>query len=263
MGFGPKRAEFHPHHLLGSRMKTRQARELGKRIAEAIQAGQSESAYALLAPLLAVRTPFHLLDCIGEAVGDGPLAEANAFFERIAADRTEGGWVVIASASYRQLGRDPQGVFDRCRDFIVLADVWYATVIFGLRVPGPAMVDDFESTLKLLAPWREDANSWVRRTVGSAINLWTRRSEGAPEYAPQAKALLEFIEPMFEEWDKNAVKGVGWALETLGKYYPDLVTDWMVQQVVHRKRHHRALVLRKTCVYLSEEQRARITGDAS
>lgn len=62
----------------------------------------------------AERTLFRLLDCIGEAVGASPLEEANTFLERVAADRTEGGWVVIASAMGGQLDRDPAGDLARC-----------------------------------------------------------------------------------------------------------------------------------------------------
>ena len=63
---------------------------------------------------------------------------------------------------------------------------------------------------------------------------------------------------MFEERQMDAVKGVGWGLKTLARHYPDLVTDWLVEQVAHRNRRHRALMLRKALTYLSDEQRARI-----
>ena len=242
-------------------MKTKEARELGKRIAGLVQAGQPDKAYALLAPVLAERTPFRLLDRIGEAVGSGPLVATNAFLERIAADKTEGGWVVIASVLEKQLGRDPTGAFARCQEYIIAADVWYATDILGERVPGPALVGGFQPTLDLLAPWREDANRWVRRTVGVAVHFWAKRSRGAAEHTAQAEALLAFLEPMFEEWEMDAVKGVGWGLKTLGRHYPDLVADWVAEQVAHRQRRHRALMLRKAFTYLSEEQRARATGE--
>jgi len=260
-------------------MKTKEARELGERIAALVQAGQMTQAYVLLAPVLAKRTPFRLLDRIGEAVGAGSLEVAcpelalsevegrsrrvNAFLDRVAADKTEGGWVVIASALGAQLDRDPAGVFARCREYIVAADVWYATDILGERVPGPALVADFQPSLGLLAPWREAANRWVRRTVGVAVHFWAKRSRGAAEHTAQAEALLAFLEPMFEERDMDAVKGVGWGLKTLGRYYPDLVADWVAQQVVQRQRRHRALMLRKALTYLSDEQRARATGHSS
>jgi len=239
-------------------MKAKEARELGKRIAVLVQAGRMTQAYVLLAPVLAERTPFDMLRRIGEPIGAGPLEGTNVFLERIAADKTEGGWVVIASALGGQLDRDPVGAFARCREYIIAADVWYATDILGERVPGPALVADFQPALALLAPWREDDNRWVRRTVGVAVHFWAKRSRGATEHTAQAEALLAFLEPMFEEWDMDAVKGVGWGLKTLGKHYPDLVADWLAQQV---GRRHRALMLRKALTYLSDEQRARATGE--
>lgn len=243
-------------------MKTQEARELGTRIAVTVQAGQPEDAYALLAPVLAERTPFRLLGRIGEAVGAGPLPEVNAFLERIAAGKTEGGWVVIASALGQQLDREPADVFARCRGFVVLADIWYATDIFGERVPGPALVADFQPALELLVPWREDANRWVRRIVGVAVHFWAKRSRGASGGVAQAEALLAFLEPMFEEWDMDALKGVGWGLKTLGRHYPDLVADWLAQQAAQRRRP-RALMMRKALTYLSKDQRARAAGGAS
>ena len=240
-------------------MKTQEARELGKRVAALVQTGQMIQAYTLLAPVLAERTPFRLLDHIGEAVGAGPLEAANAFLDHIAAARTEGGWVVIASALGQQLDRDPAGAFARCREYIIAADVWYATDILGERVPGPALMTDFQPALDLLAPWRGDDNRWVRRTVGVAVHFWAKRSRGAAEHTTQAEALLAFLEPMFEEWEMDAVKGVGWGLKTLGRHYPDLVATWLEEQVVQRQRRHRALMLRKALTYLSDEQRARAT----
>jgi len=61
----------------------------------------------------------------------------------------------------------------------------------------------------------------------------------------------------------DVVKGVGWGLKTLGRYYPDLVADWLAQQVVHRQQRYRTLMLRKALTYLPDEQRARATGHAS
>jgi hypothetical protein len=218
-------------------------------------------AYALLAPVLAARTPFPMLGHIGEAIGVSPLEPANTFLEHVAAARTEGGWVVIGSALGQQLTRDPKGAFACCQDFIVAADVWYGADILGERVPGPALVADFEPALALLAPWREDANRWVRRAVGVSVHFWAKRSRGAAECAPQAAALLAFLEPMFGEWDMDAVKGVGWGLKTLGRHYPDRVADWLARQVIPAQRHYRTLMLRKALTYLSDEQRARATGE--
>ena len=60
----------------------------------------------------------------------------------------------------------------------------------------------------------------------------------------------------------DATKGTGWGLKTLGRYFPDLVAGWMREQVVVRKRRHRAIMLRKALTYLSPEQRAYATGES-
>ena len=57
-------------------MKTKEARELGKRIAGLVQDGQIAQAYTFLSPVLAERTPFAMLRRIGEPVGAGPLEKA-------------------------------------------------------------------------------------------------------------------------------------------------------------------------------------------
>lgn len=238
-------------------MNALKADDLGRRLAALVEAEQPEQANALLAPTLAARTPFRYLDRIGAALGAGPLAETYAFLDRIAAGRTEGGWVVIASALRAQVARDPGGAFGRCRATIVAADVWYGADILGERVPGPALVAEFDAALARLAPWREDENRWVRRSVGVAVHYWAKRSRGAPELDAQAQALLDFLAPMFEEWDMDAVKGVGWGLKTLGKHYPDRVAAWLAAQAGRRAR---ALMWRKASTYLSPEQRARATG---
>ena len=96
-----------------------------------------------------------------------------------------------------------EGAFARCRAFIVAAGVWYATDILGERVPGPGLVAHFPPALEQLSPWREDGNRWVRRTVGISVHFWAKRSRGRADYAPQAEALLAFLEPLFADLDES------------------------------------------------------------
>jgi hypothetical protein len=244
-------------------MNTREAHDLGRRIAAFVQAGQPQEAYDLLAPVLARRTPFRLLGLIGEAIGARALEDVNAFLDRVASERAEGGWVVIGKALGQQLDRDFTGAFHRCRAYIIAGDVWYCTDILAERVPGPALVADFGPALNLLTPWRADESAWVRRAVGVAVHFWAKRSRGARDLQPQARALLSLLAPMFEEWDMDAVKGVGWGLKTLGRHYPDLVACWLADEIVPAGRRHRALMLRKALTYLSEEQRAHALREPS
>jgi 3-methyladenine DNA glycosylase AlkD len=242
-------------------MKAQKATELGEQIGRLVSSGEAEGAYALLAPVLAERTPFAKLDLIGEAVGAGPLEPVNGFLEEIGSHPTEGGWVIIGRALGEQLGRDLPGALERCRQFIVAADVWYGADILAERVPGPALVASLEPALELLAPWRKDKNVWIRRAAGIAVHYWAKRSRGVQALAPAAQALLEFLAPMFWEWDIVAVKGIGWGLKTLGRTYPDLLAAWLAEEVLPTGRRHRPLMLRKALTYLPEEQRARALGD--
>jgi 3-methyladenine DNA glycosylase AlkD len=237
------------------RMKIHEARVLGGQACDLVGRGFIADAYALLSPILARRTSFRLLDVIGEQISAASLESVNPFLDHVAAQKTMGGWVVIASALGGQLEHDLPGAFTRCRKYIILADVWYATDILGERVPGPALVKDFDRALAALSSWREDENRWIRRTVGVAVHLWAKRSRGAAELSLQAGQLLSFLEPMFEERDIDAIKGIGWGLKTLGKYYPDWAANWLKKQVT---RPHRALMLRKATTYLSKKHRATI-----
>jgi len=239
-------------------MKTKEARELGQRIAGFIGQNQIDPAYDLLAPVLAQHTKFAMLRHIGDAVGVEAIAPVNDFLELIAADKTEGGWVVIASALEQQLSRDLPGVLSRCRRYIITADVWYGADLLGEGVPGRALVAHFDPTLALLKPWREDDNAWVRRAVGTGVHYWAKRSKGRFELQSQAEQLLTLLEPMFGEWEMDAVKGIGWGLKTMGRKYPNLVTDWLVEQAVSGRRPRRAIMLRKATTFLPAEQRARI-----
>jgi 3-methyladenine DNA glycosylase AlkD len=244
-------------------MKTREAKETGKKLADLVSAGKTNQAYKLLTPILDERTKFSMLDHIGVGIGSSPLDEVNTFLECIAADKTMGGWTVIGSALQKQLDRDLVGALQRCQKFILTGDVWYSTDILGERVSGPALVNHFHPALEQLMTWREKTNRWVRRAVGVSVHFWAKRSHGAQELTIRAESLLGLLEPLFEEWEMDALKGVAWGLKTLGRHYPDLMVDWLVQQVVHRQRRHRALMLRKATTYLTEEQRLRVSGKVS
>jgi hypothetical protein len=236
-------------------MNVQSARQSGQILAAQVAAGRIEEAHAGLASILAGRTPFRLLDILGSAIGQAPAGPVDLFLQRIAAQGTMGGWVVIAAALAKRIPGDLSGALGLSRDYVVHAGVWYATDIFGERVPGPALVACFDQALPLLAGWRVDPNRWVRRSTGVAVHFWAKRAHGAPQCLPQARALLDFLAPMFSETDLDAVKGAGWGLKTLGRYYPEPVTDFLLEA---RERPHRALMLRKAMAFLPPAQKARL-----
>jgi hypothetical protein len=257
-----------------SPLNSSSADHLGSQIAALVEGGRTAPAYDLLAPLLSARTPFRLLDRIGARIGAGPLSPTNAFLDRIAREKSIGGWPLIGSALAAQHPRDPEGALSRCRGFIIAANVWYAADTLAERVPGAGLVADFERALSYLARWRSDPDRWVRKSACVAIHLWTKRSRGEIRHLPKARKLLAFLSPMFSEQDIDAAKGVGWALKTMGRYYPAAVARWLERHVARRRKYprkagfprgtgYRALMLRKALTYLPPKDRKRILKAAA
>lgn len=242
-------------------MKISAARTLGQKLASLLNKDKVVQAYDLLEPVLSEKTPFLALDQIGYSVGESLLKPANSLLEKIAQEKTMGGWVVIGSTLGAQLDRDFEGAFVRCRDYIVAADVWYAADILGERLPGPAFINNFERAIINLASWREDSNHWVRRSVGVSVHYWAKKSRGAEILAPSVERLLAFLSPMFSEWEMEAAKGIAWGFKTLGKYYPELVSPWLVEKISEPQIRYRKVMLRKAMTYLSESHRVRILGE--
>lgn len=238
---------------MGSRlgMNSREADALGGRLADMLATGDIAGAHSMLRPLLEQRTPFRILDRIASAAGPGQWPETVAFLDRIAADGREGGWVIVGASLSQQYASQPARAISECRRYTIAANTWYGADILGERVPGPALVEDFVPALDLVTPWRADANRWVRRSLGVAVHFWAKRSRGDQVLVGQAQALLGLLAPMFEEWQMDAVKGVGWGLKTLGRYYPDQIANWLLAQ---SGRPHRRLMLRKALTYLPHEE---------
>ncbi len=236
-------------------MKTSEARELGVQLREIVRSAEPMLALARLSPILDQKIPFRILGHIGEALGTTDLAALYPFLDLLAGSHTQGGWVIIGTTLGQAYAIDPEGVFDRCAAYIIVGDVWYATDILGERVPGPALVSDFHPALTQLEAWRESPNRWVRRGVGVAVHLWAKRSRGEAARQGQVAAILNMLAPLFDEREIDAVKGIGWGLKTIGRMYPDLLTEWLLEQT---GRGHRAIMLRKALTYLAPEQKASI-----
>jgi hypothetical protein len=226
-----------------------------------ISEGQMEEARDKLSPILTARTPFRILDRIGEQIGAGPIHPVRAYLRSLAQLGALGGWPVIGSALARQLDRDTRGTLSLCREFIVDAARWFTTDILAERVLGGALALELEANLERLVAWRQDPDRWARRAIGVGIHNWGKKSGGAAALEPQVEAVLGFLEPMFSERETDAVKGIGWGLKTLGRFYPELLSGWLHDQCVIEGRPHRRLMLRKALTYLSAGQRAYALGE--
>jgi hypothetical protein len=243
-------------------MKTAEARQLGDLIAADLRLGQVDEAFKQLAPILSQRIHFSMLEKTGERLYPGAGKEkwrhTLHLIRRIVDDSSMGGWVIIGCLLRDRFRDTPGEAFALCQGAIVAADVWYATDILGERLPGPALLEEFELACSLLASWRAHPNRWIRRTVGVAVHFWAKRQR---DDSAGATRLLEFLSPMYEERQVDAIKGIGWGLKTLGRYYPDLLASWLQEQQ-NVPRRPRRLMLRKASTYLPPHLRDRLELDA-
>ena len=233
----------------------KEARRFGDEIAEEINRGNITSAYKIISAYLNDRNPFRLLDLVGGALTNCPRSDLDSFLDMIAEASSQGGWVVIASALHSLSGTNARDILTKCREYIIQADVWYACDIFGERVPGPALLPNFDQTLNLLSSWRSDSNPWIRRAVGVAVHFWAKRTKGGEPHHNNARILLDFISPLFEEKDIRAAKGAGWGLKTIGRYYPLVAYKWLINSLVIEKRRPLVIVKRKALTYLPDEMK--------
>ncbi|MEY9706429.1 DNA alkylation repair protein [Bradyrhizobium diazoefficiens] len=248
-------------------MKIGEARSVGSVVGKMLHApALVDAAMRRLRPVLAGRVAFPTLEVIGEAIV-AEMPDMRGLFgllDAIAETRAEGGWVIIASILRHELHADPDAALTRCRDYIVAADIWYATDIFGERLIGTLLLDDFDDALWRLQSWRDTPNPWIRRALGSGVHHWAKRAHAGPgsatRRAVRTKALLRFLEPAIAEHDIDAIKGIGWGLKTLGKYQPEQMATWIARMRQRHRGEIRALMLRKALTYLDRTQRARALG---
>jgi hypothetical protein len=239
-------------------MKISEARTTGELLALQISNGDIDAALTLLNPIFVDRTPFSALNTIGGSLADCPLDNIYTFLNRLAVEKYMGGWVVIGSALGAQLDRDFNGALTHCKRYIIDADVWYGSDILGERVPGPALLYNFEAAINHLLIWCNDSNRWVRRAVGVSAHFWAKKTRGSDQHARTAIELLNFLTPMFSEWELDTAKGIGWGLKTLGRYYPDILTNWLMELLSDPPPRYRALMVRKSITYLPESNKVEI-----
>lgn len=227
-----------------------EARSFGKRVVEELSSQGVFAALELLNEILSERTPFRLLDLVGTELNSAARNKADELLQAITGRRSEGGWVVIASALRARLPLGVNEPLEAARRFIIQAGIWYGCDSIAERVPGQALVDQFQSSLAGLAAWRSDPDHWVRRAAGVAGHFWFKRAHGTSAYEGQARAMLDFYRPMLAEREYEAAKGVGWALKTAGRYYPQIAADWLEREWLVKNNPPAAVIRRKALRYL-------------
>jgi len=237
-------------------MKAKEARQLGREIKSQLDAENIEAAYSLIETILLKKTPFRILDLVAEEIAKGENPNLSEFLEKVASEAYIGSWTIIGGILGNNLAEDLFGSLNQAKEYIIRADVWHACDTIGERVLGPAMVSHFPATLELLRTWRKDPNPWPRRALGVGVHVWAKRSRGEATLTERASKLLDFLQPLFIEASMDAVKGVAWGLKSLGRYYPELLSEWLLIQVP--KGGYRRTMLTKAITYFPEKSKRKI-----
>jgi 3-methyladenine DNA glycosylase AlkD len=236
-------------------MNRGEMRALATRCRDQLLVGEVTRPLERVKDVVSARTPFRQLDLCGQVIAQAahtsPVA-FSAFLEGLAHTREIGAWPLVGSAlAAAFLTDDLPHAFAEARRFILLANVWHAADAIAERVLGEGLRTDFSLAFQLLASWREAEDAWLRRAVGVAVHRYAKRER---DRADRAGRLLQLLAPLLEERDTSALKGVGWGLKTLGRYYPDLLVPWLREQLA--TRCPRRLMVRKAITYLPEAIKA-------
>ncbi|MEM2100408.1 MAG: DNA alkylation repair protein [Thermoproteota archaeon] len=230
---------------------------LGEKVSGFILAGDTNTAFQTIKPVLDNKYSFLMLDFLGRKIGEAGIGQPQRFFkvfDLIISYNTMGGFVIASQALISLLENEFERVMRKSREYIVGGDEWYVCDIIGERSLGYALVGYFDKTLPWFERFLEDKNKWVRRSVGVAIHFFSKRVLDEPD---KTRRLLNLIEHHIEEKQVDAVKGIGWGLKTIGKHHPNLLTEFLERQFKAGRKMPK-LMVRKAITYLDEERRLRL-----
>jgi len=237
-------------------MTRQEARGLAEKCLELLVADRDEAALEAFDPLLSTKTPFPTLDLVGKILGEWGREEPQkllAFFDRLVETKAMGAFVIAGQGLIAINDVDLELSFAKAREYIIRGDVWYVVDIIGERPLGHGLLLHFDGAVGLLEGFTRDANPWVRRSVGVAVHFFAKRVRDDPA---RIERLLALLAPLIEERDTSALKGIGWGLKTIGRYYPDLLVSFLHRELATKRP--RKLLLRKATTYLDEAKKEEV-----
>jgi 3-methyladenine DNA glycosylase AlkD len=169
-----------------------------------------------------------------------------------------GYYVVAGSALAQLLESNVTTCLRKTADYIVIGNDWAKCDSIAERVWGRALVCNFPQAYDYLAKMRDHEDRWIRRAVGVAVHYFTKRR---PTATAELRQLLALLTPMLGERNRDAIKGIGWGLKTIGKHQPKLLTTFLKN---HTKRAHPTkLMLRKATTYLPARMKRQLATGQS
>ena len=225
----------------------RDAEAVASKVEALIRKGSLEDALHLLDPLAFRRTKFTILDRVGMRLGQASLGKViflNAL-DRMISRGSVGYYVIAGSALAQRLRSNMMICLEKTAQYILIGDDWAKCDSIAERVWGRALVHDFAQAYSYLIKMRTNDNRWIRRAVGVAVHYFAKKR---PTATSELKKLLMLLAPMLVERNRDAIKGIGWGLKTIGKHQPKLVARFLKSHAGRTCPTN--LMLRKAATYL-------------
>ena len=211
----------------------------------------------LFKPILEKKCPFSKLDLIGRNLGlnlkDKPELLIKGFDILIESNKM-GSYVIVSQGLSQLMPENIDLIMEKSRQYMTYGDKWYVCDIFGERSIGMSLVNHFDITLPWIEKYLQDENKWIRRSAGVSIHFFSKRILDRKE---RTLILLNILEPHIEEKQIDIVKGIGWGLKTIGKYHPEVLTEFLLEQLSKEKKISK-IMLRKALTYLPDDKKAEI-----
>ena len=195
--------------------------ELTPRLLAAYQTDRPAFWKILDEEVLAQKIRFPLLESLGELLFESiPQAEHFTFCDQLIARETIGGNVLIGTILRLHLPDDMDFCFEKTKEYLIQGDVWYVCDIISERVPGRALLQDFDRAFALLQQdFIGHENGWIRRSPGVAGHLAVKWGLEAP----YVERYLDWAVTLGNSKDDFIRTGIGWAVKTVARFHSDLV----------------------------------------
>ncbi len=202
-------------------------REIFEPAKVAYQSAQKTEFWRILeSDILAHRVKFPLLEYVGQELYQLlPHEQQLALTDKIVQHDYEGGYVLVGIILQQRLELNLAESFSKAVDYFIIGDKWYVCDIISERVFGVALLTHFDDSYEHLAAYTSHPNDWVKRSVGIAIHYATKKGLDQKKVA----LLFDLTRQQLTNKTLHVKKGFGWALKTIAKFHPDIVTPFQQQ----------------------------------
>ena len=177
---------------------------------------------ALDARLLTAKVRFPLLETAARQLSAAiPEEEKDAVLEQLIALNRIGSYVVAGMMLQLRLEHAFRDSLDKAAMYMIRGDEWYVCDIIGERVMGYALLTKPEQMLPVLREMAGHENKWIVRSIGVAVHYAVKKGL-KKTYVVQA---FELLLSLGTTTDHHTKKGIGWAVKTVAKFHPDIITQ--------------------------------------